>query len=281
MRILNNAACLNGCGLALTQSHGCTDKYRIRIAIVVLLFAIILSPIILAAEGTVDRSSVGQITAYSGVTNITHTSVSIGEGMQIGGKIYPQDVISTGQGSIELVFGINSRIKIGSNTELLIESVTQKSKIKDKQLYSTVNYNLVLKKGVVRARVRENFITSTVLTFIAGDVRVVAPRSDIIVSRELRSSVSSYVGILIAWGRASVNMKNANDADWNPNNEKVVAEGFNSLIEDRDNVDEQIKWEKIGIEQARDAVQELPFSIDKNSDGFENIPERIPELQGA
>ncbi len=282
MRIINNAACLNGCGLALTQSHGCTVQDRIYWISFVLFFVIFLSPIIKADEGTtIDRSNVGQISAYSGDTNITHSSASIGEGMQIGGKIYPQDVISTGEGSIELVFGINSRIKIGSNTELLIESVTQKSKIKDKQLYSTVNYRLVLKKGIVRARVRENFISATVLTFVAGDIRVTAPRSDLIISRDLRSSGSSYVGLVIAWGRASVNKKNVNDADWNQNYEKVVTEGVNSLIEDRDIADEQITWDNIGIEQARDAVQELPFSIDKNSSGFENIPERIPELQGA
>ena len=278
---INKTACLNGCGFAKNHTHGCSLRDRIQFLRVAVSIALILSGWASAVESAVDRSNIGEITAFSGSVKIVHSSSSINEGMQVGGKIYPMDTIKTEAGNVEAVFGINSRIKIGSNTELVVESVAQHSTIKSGQMQSTSEYKLILKNGVVRIRVRENFITSTVLSIIAGEVKASAPRSDLIVSRDNKSDKESYVGIIIAWGRVKVNKKNVNDAEWNPNTEKVVTAGLSTLIEQNDIADQSIKWEKMDITEARNSVQELPFSVDKNTGGFEDIPERIPELQGA
>lgn len=281
METTTNSAGLNGCRFATNQLHGCSLRDRITLLVLVLISLFALQPQVSAVETAVDRSNVGEITAFSGRADIVHNSSSINEGMQVGGKVYPKDVIKTASGSVEIVFGINSRLRLGNDTELVVESVNQESQIKSNQLFSISNYKLILKKGVVRLRVRENFITSTILDVIAGDVKVSAPRSDIVISRENKSNRISYVGIIIAWGRLNVNKKNVNDTEWNPNNEKEVVEGYSTLIEERDVADKSIDWEKISIDEARDAVLELPFSIDKNTSGFEDIPDRIPELQGA
>ena len=276
-----SAATLNGCGFAQKQLHGSSLRDRINSTKIVLILFVVFSLDTFAAETAVDRSNIGEITAFSGNAEVVHNSASINEGMQVGGKIYPMDTIKTGSGSVEMIFGINSRVVLGSDTSVIVKSLDQKSHIKSHQLYSTSHYNLILKKGVVRVRVRENFITSTIITLIAGDVKITAPRSDLVVSRDNYSNRPSYVGIIIAWGRANVNKKNVNDAEWNPINDKVVVGGFNSLIEEKDIADKSIKWEKIGIEEAHNAVRELPFSIDKNTTGFGDIPERVPSLQGA
>ncbi len=281
MTKLISAATLNGCRFAQNQQHGCSSRDRINLLRIILILFVVLSLNTFAAETAVDRSNIGEITAFSGRGEVVHSSASINEGMQVGGKIYPMDTIKTGSGSVEMVFGINSRVVLGSDTSVVVESVNQKSEIKSHQLYSTSQYTLVLKKGVVRVRVRENFITSTIISIIAGDVKITAPRSDLVVSRDNYSNRPSYVGIIIAWGRANVNKKNVNDLEWNPANDKVAVEGFNSLIEERDIADKGIKWEKIGIDEAHNAVRELPFSIDNNTSGFGDIPERLPALQGA
>ena len=281
MRQIINEASLNGCGLALNHQHGSYLRDRINIICLVLISFVAMTLQAYSAEGAIDRSSIGEITDYSGGAEVVHSSANINDGMQTGGKIYPNDIIKTRTGSVEIVFGINSRIRLGSNTELRVDSLDQKSTLKSNLLHSTSNYKLILKRGVVRVRVRENFITSTLITIIAGDIKVIAPRSDLIVSRGSQGSKTSYIGVLIAWGRALVNKKNVNDEEWNINNEKEVGEGYNSLIEERDIADESIKWEMIGVEKAREAVRELPFSVDKNIAGFDNIPDVIPELQGA
>ena len=274
-------ACLNGCGFARKHVHGCSLRDRISFLGIAVCLMIILSGYVCAVESAVDRSNIGEITAFSGKVEIIHSSSSINEGMQVGGKIYPKDTIKTETGNVEAVFGINSRIKVASNSELVIESVTQNSEIKSGQMLSKSVYKLILKKGVVRIRVRENLITSTILSIIAGEVKADAPRTDMIISLDKKRNTDSYVGIITAWGRVRVNKRNVNDDEWNPNNEKLVTAGFSTLIEGNDIADTEIKWEKMDITEARDAVLELPFSVDQQTGGFEDIPERIPELQGA
>ncbi len=281
MKLIINVACLNGCGSAQNQQHGCSNRDRINQIKFLLISLLVLTCAGRAAESAIDRSNIGEITAFSGNSEIVHASSSINEGMQIGGKIYPNDIIRTGSGSVELVFGINSRIRLGSDTEIQVYSPVMNSYVESNQMFSTSDYKILLKNGIIRVRVRENFITSTLVTVIAGDIQVVAPRSDLTVSREIASNRPTYIGIMVAWGRALVNKKNVNDSEWNPNNEKKVVAGFNSLIAQRDIADESIKWEQISIAEAQDAVEELPFSVDLNVGDYDEIPDIIPELQGA
>ena len=282
MEQITNAACLNGCRSAPNQQHGCYFSTKVSVLRIIFIITLVLSCRAFSDEGVIERASIGQIVDFSGNAEIMHSSASYTDGMQIGGKIYPDDILRTGNGSIEITFGINSRVRLGSNTELKVVSLVQKSENKSGLLYQQSNYYLFLKTGIIRVRVRENYITSTIINITAGDIRVIAPRSDLVFSRSRKIGSSiSYVGLLVAWGRIVANKKNVNDTEWNPNNSKEVRAGFTALIPENDVEDNVISWEKIDITEAAEAIRELPFSVDTNNQIIDDIKEKSPELQGA
>lgn len=290
MKHRKTAATPNGSGFARIQRHGSPQKkYPTLLGafpfglILLMAFACCAISQLKAAES--DRVEIGEVSAFGGDAEIKHAVAGIGGGLQIGSAIYVGDVITTeDDGSVEIVLGINVRIRLGENTAIKITNQHLEDKMKSGIERKSRRVEISLRYGEMRVRVRENLVTPAPVTVYAANLRVDLPRSDMIISRPKleHEGRDDFLDVALAWGRAVMNARVSGEKEWNKEIAlKVVAPGVVAVpVEPA--ADYILKWKRDNTAQkAQDAVEKLPFSIDAIKQAPKDIPVQSPQMRGA
>ncbi len=282
------AATPNGSGNAPTYRHGSLGKndllMRKWVSVLITVFALFFfaQSWLMAAES--ERVEIGEISAFVGDCKVDHATAGIGAGMQTGAPIYVGDIIKTGQdGSIELVFGVNNRLRLSANTEIRISNLEVSKKEHDGYTRVTSMIEILLRFGEMRVRVRENLVTPAPIKVIAANTQVVLPRSDLIIRRpRFDAGDNREIEAVLAWGRAVFNAKIAGESNWNKEADNNVVAPGECRVPVEPPADYLFKWQKINEEsKAMDEVKKLPFSVDELKGAPKDTPVVSPEMQGA
>lgn len=286
----------HGSGFSPTQRQGCprrttptqvpAERIRRTFFLTIILAGLLVAfagvaPLCRAAE--VDRVEVGEITGFGGEVKLEHPFAGAGSGLQIGGKIFVGDEIATsGNGTIEIIFGVNVRIRLAGASMLRVADRTVSTKTEDGYERVTSTTEVLLRKGELRARVRENLVTPTPLLITAANMRLLLPRADVILRRnDTGIEEKRRMFLAMGWGRGEINVKNQGEKAWNPDlTVQASAPGGLDLPEIPESTYVP-HWQKINIEEAAGALRKLPFSVDGVAPSPGDVPRRDPQMDGA
>lgn len=253
-----------------------------QIPLLLLLFALFIYPVRLCAS-EVDRVEAGEVSAYGGEARIKHFVPTSGSQTQIGAKVYVGDEIETGSdGTLEVLFGLNVRMRLAGNTAIRISSrkvTLVETVVPSKQ---TTLLSVLLLRGELRTRVRENLVTPTPVQIVAANMQLLLPRSDCLVRRTGTGPENNRsISLLLGWGRCVLSVKAVDEKDW------VADDGVSLIANGTAEVPEfpvgafTPHWQQIKNEEAQKVLQLLPFSIDEQPRAPGEVPKPNPELDGA
>ena len=284
-----SVAAPQGCGTTLTHQHGSCcfyGAYELAGAIVTpLVLLLCLSGFFcrFTAAAEIERIEVGEISAFSGNVKLEHGFSGAGDGILVGGKVFVGDEIETGSGGmIEITFGINSRLRISEDSSARIMGQSAKQEVVAGIKRITTTTEVLLRRGALRCRVRENLVTPTPLAIIAANARIVLPRADFIISRDERQPEHlRKLPLFLAWGRGSINVKNSGESTWNPELAVDFSAPATAVLPELPEHNYLPKWARVSPEVAVQEVEKIPFSIDMRPAAPVKPKPHDPELEGA
>lgn len=295
----NRAVLTQGCLITLTQPHGrltecVTGTSPERNGGVVAFFAqwaCIAALLSLAWAGMTpagfanetDRLEVGEISAYTGPVTIRHSFTAIHGDLQAGAKVFIGDEIETpANSSIELLLGNDVRVRLAGGTAIHLNNREVSEKEEKDLKITTALTEILLRKGEIRVRVRENLITPTPVRVVAASMQLLLPRTDCLIRREGEGPENMrQIAALVGWGRCTINVRIFGDKEWSPESAADLNAPGEVLIPELPEQSYQLRWEKIGQEAADQKLQKLPFSIDQLRQPTKEIPKSDPEMDGA
>lgn len=263
--------------------NGCADGYATVafLLLSLLAFGYWGSHPLSAAEN--DRVDIGEIAAYGGTVTVRHTFSTLAEELQIGGKIYVGDEIETSaNGSIEILIGLNDRVRLAGDTEIRINGSDVSAKPSADLTITTHRTELLLRRGELRVRVRENVVTPTPVRIVAANMRLLLPRSDCLIRRiDTGPEGGRKINLLLGWGRAELNVKIAGEKEWTADTVVDVVSPGTAVIPELPENGYAPQWLKATQEQADKMLKLLPFSVDTLKQAPQDVPVRNPDMQGA
>lgn len=259
------------------------------------IFFFAVSTVVFTNE--VSNVEFGEITNFGGKVDIAH-SFSAGEDrVQIGTKIYANDVVKTGKdGFIEIMFGINVRLRLEQNSELVLQDLVATEKTEDEVVATTKLFGLLFRYGILRVRVRENLVATTQVLIRAGEVRFLLPRSDFLIQRAIGDPhPQKMLDCLLAWGRVELQLqtlktKSTDAAENSATGEKTEVSPTQAVnnhpgrlsISEMPPDNSLPPWQPLSNLDAKKIIQEkAPFSGDKDLDLPKTAPQEDLELKGA
>ncbi len=132
-----------------------------------------------------NQLEIGEVAHASGAVDVARRvagSASDVSRLQIGDKLYVGDVFTLSKDAqLELVFGINARIRVEGGSSFRLRGMFQTNP-DDNGVQKTIRL-IELKTGSLRARVKKNEITPSLLMMVAGHAAVLVQRGDAVLSR--------------------------------------------------------------------------------------------------
>lgn len=289
MKLVRSVAAPQGCGTTLTHQHGSYCFYgvckRAETILPSLVLLLCLAGVFCrsAAAAEIERIEVGEISAFSGNVKLEHGFSGAGDGLLVGGKVFVGDEIETGSGGmIEITFGVNSRLHLPQNSSARIMGQSVKEEVVEGIARVTTTTEVLLRRGALRCRVRENLVTPTPLVIIAANARFVLPRADFTISRDERQPEHlRRLPVFLAWGRGSINVKNSGESTWNPELAVDFSAPASATLPEMPEQNYLPKWERISPEVAAQAMEKIPFSADVRPSTPVKVKPHDPELEGA
>lgn len=211
-----------------------------------------------------DRVEIGEISAFSGAVRIKHVFAGADNPLQIGGKIYLGDEIETaGDATLEILLGYNVRVLFSGATAVRMNNRTTLSK-QDADITRTMTrLELLLRRGTVRARVRENLVTPTVLAISAANLQVTLPRADALMRRpDTGAEQQRQIDLTLGWGRCELNIKGESDKEWPAGGGIEMSAPGQCRVPQFPEAGYLPQPQKTASQAAQDELGKLPFSVD-------------------
>lgn len=235
------------------------------------------------------NAELGEISFFTGEVEIVHAFAGDNDRTQIGSKIYVNDVIRTGENSAaEIIFGINVRFRLEASGEIVIHDIAESRKTVDEVETVTRTPEILLRRGVLRARVRENTVNATPVLLKAGETRFFLPRSDFLLVRAPGDpSPQKMLECLLAWGKVEVRLESAGAAAHGVAGVRADSDFVNyqpgrTLVSEVPPDNTPPQWQPLPYSEAKKLMREkAPFSTDKTPSLPQAPPEESPELRGA
>ena len=227
-------------------------------------------------EKEVKVRELARVKEVSGLVNVRRNEAGGREmvrRVQPGDAAYVGDQFEVGMNSsLELIFGMNSRLKIGADSIL---RMVQKSVEKKSEAVTVSQSDLELKKGSARVRVRKNTRTPSPMLIVAGTARLTLNQTDAALFRE--EAASSRVVVLS--GKADVVYSQTDPQG--KLTENVVEVKERRALEVPDKADGKASVPEIlEEEELRRIAAQLVFSIDREREALPPAPPRNRELDG-
>lgn len=271
----------------LTNNH--LNPALPRLAALLLgLAALFLSgtPVWGAEEGR--HAKVGEIVLLGPAVEVVHAFNSGDNRAQIGSSLYVNDVVKTGKNSpVEISFGINVRLRLEGEGEIVIQGVQERDREVDEVTLATKTTSVLLRHGTLRVRVRENVVNATPVLLKAGEARFFLPRSDFLLRRAPGDpSPQKMLECLLAWGRVAIGLHSHVDAGEGGaitgDDDFVNYQPGRTLVSEVPPDNAPPSWQPLDYAAARKAMQEAaPFSCDDAKELPREVPQENPELRGA
>lgn len=239
-----------------------------------------------AEEGR--HAKVGEIVLLGAGVEVVH-AFNGGDGRaQIGSSLYVNDVVKTGKNSpVEISFGINVRLRLEGEGEIVIQGVHERVREVDEVCLATRTVTVLLRRGALRVRVRENVVNATPVLLKAGEARFFLPRSDFLLRRAPGDpSPQKMLDCLLAWGRVAIGLHSHVDAgeggEITGDDDFVNYQPGRTLVSEVPPDNTPPSWQPLDYAAARKAMQEAaPFSCDDVKELPREVPQENPELRGA
>ncbi|MHC4870229.1 MAG: FecR family protein [Planctomycetota bacterium] len=118
-----------------------------------------------------SKLEMGEVVAISGNKSWIMSDAAKGKRIEVrvGDKIFMgSDLITDNATTVELLLGFNARLRLGKGTEIKMDNIVMNE---DKDMSFTTR-KIVLRKGTVRARVKQNIVTPTPVLVISASAEM-------------------------------------------------------------------------------------------------------------
>ena len=275
----------------LTNNH--LSSPLCRLAAPLLALALLAAggvPALTAGEGS--HVKVGEIVQLGAAVEVVHAFNSGDNRVQIGSSLYVNDVVRTGKNSpTEITFGINVRLRLEGDGEIVIQDVRERSREVDEVPTVSRMVSVLLRRGTLRVRVRENTVNATPVLLNAGEVRFFLSKSDFLLRRAPGDpNPQKMLDCMLAWGKVAIGMRShgdaavsdESDAEFGGDNDFVNYQPGRTLVSEVPADNTPPTWQPLDYAAVRKAMQEAaPFSCDQVRELPREVPQENPELRGA